>query len=77
MWQRRKFKLIPGWQNPLSFLPTEAVNNVAMSAFAAIDAITVTSELAASALQSCKPHAQHHRQLMGSRTVHDALIKDL
>jgi hypothetical protein len=57
-WQRRKFRLVAGQQNPLAFLLTEAVSHVAVAALAAIDAITVTSELAAPALQRGEPHAQ-------------------
>jgi hypothetical protein len=50
---------------------------MAVAAFAAIDAITVTGELAAPALQRGQTHSQQQRQLMGSGTVSDALIKDL
>jgi hypothetical protein len=50
---------------------------MAVAAFAAIDAITVTSELAAPALQRGQPHAQQQRQLTGTGTVSDAFIKDL
>ena len=57
-WQRRKFRLVAGQQNPLAFLLAEAVRHMAVAALAAIDAITVTSELAAPALQRGQPHAQ-------------------
>ena len=50
---------------------------MAVAAFAAIDAITVTSELPAPALQRGQPHAQQQRQLMGSDAISDALIEDL
>jgi hypothetical protein len=61
----------------LAFFLAEAVSDVAMAAFAAIDAITVTSELPAPALQRGQPHAQQQRQLTGTGTVSDAFIKDL
>jgi hypothetical protein len=61
----------------LAFLLAEAMNDVPGTAFAAIDAITVTSELAAPALQRGQPHAQQQRQLTGTGTVSDAFIKDL
>jgi hypothetical protein len=57
-WQRRKFGLVAGQQNPLAFLFTEAMDDLPVAALAAIDAITVTSELAAPALQRRQPHAQ-------------------
>jgi hypothetical protein len=50
---------------------------MAVAAFAAIDAITVTSELPAPALQRGQPHAQQQRQLMGPGSISDALIEDL
>ena len=64
-------------QSPLPGLGATCDMLLAMAAFAAIHAITVTSELAAPALQRGKPHALQQRQLMGSGTVRDALIKDL
>ena len=76
-WQRRKFGFVAGQQDPLAFFLAEAVSDMAVAAFAAIDAITVTSELAAPALQRGEPHAQQQRQLMGSGTVSNALIQDL
>jgi hypothetical protein len=42
-----------------------------------LNAITVTSELAAPALQRGEPHAQQQYQLMGSGTVSDVLIQNL
>ena len=57
-WQRRKFRLVAGQQNPLAFLFTEAMSHVAVAALATIDAITVTSELPAPALQRGQPDAQ-------------------
>jgi hypothetical protein len=50
-WQRRKFGLVSGEQDPLAFLLAEVVLHMAVAALAAIDAITVTGELAAPALQ--------------------------
>jgi hypothetical protein len=57
-WQRRKFGLVAREQDPLAFFLAEAVSHMAVAAFAAIDAITVTSELAAPALQRGQPHAK-------------------
>jgi hypothetical protein len=53
------------------------MDNVPGTAFAAIDAITVTSELLPPALQPGRPHAKQQRQLMGPGAVSDALINDL
>jgi hypothetical protein len=76
-WQRRKFRFVAAQLYPLAFFLAEAVSHMAVAAFAAIDAITVTGELAAPALQRGQTHSQQQRQLMGSGTVSDALIKDL
>jgi hypothetical protein len=64
-WQRRKFGFVAGQQDPLAFFLAEVVRPMAVAAFAAIDAITVTSELGAPALQRGQPHAKQQRQLMG------------
>ena len=58
-------------------LIVEAVSDVAVAAVAAIDAITVTSELPPPALQRGEPHAQQHCQLAGLGTIGHALIQDL
>jgi hypothetical protein len=76
-WQRRKFRLVADQQDPLTFFLAEAMRHMAVAALAAIDAITVTSELAAPALQRRQTHAQQQRQLMGPGAVSDALIEDL
>jgi hypothetical protein len=76
-WQRRKFGFVAGQQDELAFFLAEALRHMAMVAFATIDAITVTSEQAAPALQRGGPHAQQQRQLAGVYTIGDALIEDL
>jgi hypothetical protein len=75
--ERRKFRLVAGQQDPLAFFFAEAMGHVAVAALAAIDTITVTSELPAPALQRGQPHAKQQRQLMGPGTVSNALIEDL
>jgi hypothetical protein len=50
---------------------------MAAAAFAAIDAITVTSELPAPALQRGQPNAKQQRKLMGAGAVSDALLEDM
>jgi hypothetical protein len=53
------------------------VNHVAVAAFAAVHAGSVTSELTAPALQRGEPDAQKHRQLMGTGAISNAFIEDL
>ncbi len=76
-WQRRKFGFVAGQQDPLVIFLAEAMDDVPGTAFAEIDAITVTSELAAPALQRGQPHPQQQRQLIGACTIGHALIQDL
>ncbi len=64
-------------QDPLAFLLAEAMGDVPGNAFAAIDAITFTNELAAPVLQRGEVHAQQQRQLARASAFSDALIKDL
>ncbi len=53
------------------------MSDLAVAAFAAIDPLTVTSELAAPALQRGEPHAQQQSQFAVTGTVSDAFIQDL
>ena len=53
------------------------MGHLAVAAFAAVDAITVTSELPAPALQHGEAHAQQPSQFAGPGTISHALIKDL
>ena len=48
-WQRSKFGLVASEQDPLAFLLAEAMDDLSEATFAAIDSITVTSELVAPA----------------------------
>jgi hypothetical protein len=75
--QRCKFRLVAGQQDPLAFLLTEAVSHVPAAALTPVDAITVTRELTAPALQRRQAHAQKQRKLTGSGTICHALIKDV
>ncbi len=75
-WERRKFRLVAGQEDPLAFFLAEAVSHMTVAAFAAIDAITVTSELPAPALQHGQPQAQQQGQLTDSATIGHALIED-
>ena len=63
--------------DPLAFFLAEALSHIAVAAFAAIDAITVTSELPAPALERGEPNAQQQAQLTGPGTIGHALIEDL
>jgi hypothetical protein len=76
-WQRRKFGLVAGEQDPLAFLHTEAVRHMSVAALTASFRITVSSELAAPALQRGEPHTPSQCQLTGACTICDALIEDL
>jgi hypothetical protein len=49
--QRRKFGLVAGQQDALTLFFAEAMDDVAVAALAAVNAITITSELAPPALQ--------------------------
>jgi hypothetical protein len=75
--QRCKFRFVASQQDPLAFLLTEAVSHVPAPALTPIDAITVSRELTAPALQRGEPHAEQKGQLTGSGTIGDALIEDL
>jgi hypothetical protein len=71
-WQRGEFGFVAGKQDPLAFLFVEAVSNVAVAALAAVDAITVTSELPAPALQRGEAHAQQPSQFASPGTISNA-----
>lgn len=53
------------------------MGDVAVAALAAVNTITVTSELAAPALQRRKPHAQQQGQRTGPGTIRHSLVQDL
>ena len=74
--KRREFRLVAGEQDSLAFLLTEAVSDLAVAALAAIDAITVTRELTAPALQRGEPYPKQQGQLTGPGTIGDALVED-
>jgi hypothetical protein len=61
----------------LAIFFAEAVGDEAVDAFARIDDITVTSELATSALQRGQHDTQQKLQFEGKGTVSDALIEEL
>ncbi len=76
-WQRGEFRLVAGQQDPLAFFFAEAMGDVAEAALAAVNAITVTSELTPPTLQRGEPDSEKHSQLMGTSPISHALIKDL
>jgi hypothetical protein len=54
-WQGSEFLFIASEQDSLAFFFAETVGHLAVAAFAAVDAIIVTSELAPPALQGGEP----------------------
>jgi Cys-tRNA synthase (O-phospho-L-seryl-tRNA:Cys-tRNA synthase) len=76
-WKRREFGLFAGEQDALAFLLAKAVSHLPAAALTPVDAITVSRELTALALQGRQAHAQKQRQLTGSGTIGHALIKDV
>jgi hypothetical protein len=62
---------------PLSFCIAETVGHRAVAFFAAVVAITVTSELPAPALQRGMPQARPPGHQAGRGTIFHSLIKDL
>ena len=52
------------------------MGDLAVAALTAVNAITVTSELAPPPLQRRQPHAQQQGQLTGPGTIRNALVED-
>ena len=75
--QSSKFRLIAGEQDPLPLFCAEAVGDMAMTAFAAIDTAPITVELPAPALQRGEPHAQQTSEFASPRTGCHGSIQDL
>jgi hypothetical protein len=71
-----KFRLIAGEQDPLALLLAQLVRDQAVTALAGGNAITVTRELAPSALQRRQPNAQQDRQLTRPGAISHTLVQD-
>jgi hypothetical protein len=76
-WPCRELRLVPGQKDALALLVGEAVRDKALAAFTAIQAVPITHELPAPALQRGVPHAQRRRHRSGPCTSRNGLIEDL
>jgi hypothetical protein len=76
-WQRRKFGLVSGQQDPLALFFAEAVGHMALTAFTPVNTTTISNKLPAPSLQRGEPHAQRPGHLTGTCTLGHTLIQDL
>jgi len=76
-WQRRKFRLVAGQQDPLPLLVREAVRHQAVAAFAAIQSVPITRELPSPTLQRGQPNAQQSGHFSGPCAGCHGSIEDL
>ncbi len=76
-WQRRKFRLVAGQQDPLALIIGKPVRHQTWTPFTAIQSVPYTGELLPPALQRGEPHAKQSGECTGPCTGSHRRIEDL